>query len=760
MNNFKFQLKHYLIFLITIICYCIGFSIYFIAQHEGTRPKKNEENLSKFNPELYQINSNSRLLNNTNIDNSKYAKPDNLFYFLQISDIHMSDRYTKGAQGHLYYFLQKMIPILDPNFLFITGDITDSISKKMSLETTEDEWKMYRKIIESTNITTKNNGTFLWDLRGNHDCFRISEWDSPYNYYKDYSHTKTRGFTFNYETSYGTYSFVGLDGCPILSAAKPFFGIVDNVSMDLYSNFMNNAKSNPNNKHNFVFMHFPETTATFGKSSSGKSWNDYTKDISLLLTGHFHNIVGKYIYAYHPDYLEMELIDFKLKGRYRIVAIDNDVVSITDNTLPLPNIPYDFKTNNIDDLINHPPEVFKQNIPPVVHITSPKNSRFVLKRGEPIKESLTSEYIRVLVFSDQSPSNLKLSLYIDNKLQSTEFTYLGDQKLDKRSSTNKIKINSNINSKSQQNIIEENIYNVDAKTPPLWIAKWDKSAFNDGKSHELKVIATDINNQNHKGENVITFRLDGKSDSLGIPFIGKLLLKSVLYKSLPVIFGILYIIYEIMIILPRLYAIKNIIPKHSNLPFFPNKHVGDIISEETVPFQEGFFKKHFILPFIEAFTLNGIFYPIQIIMICLVVLPTKIGNITKPTQNVSKYGSEFLYGIYGSGQWANIADQYLTFIPLFILIIYLNTFIIVLSNHKKQRHHILSVILLIFLCLIQLLLSSFMTNMIGGIMAIFFSPFPVWITIYTWVLIFIIMIRRFRNHEDKIVTPELNAISV
>jgi len=63
--------------------------------------------------------------------------------------------------------------------------------------------------------------------------------------------------------------------------------------MDMYSEFMDKSKSNKNNKHNFVFIHFPETTAKFGKSSSGKQWEDYTKDISLLFSGHFHDIVGK-----------------------------------------------------------------------------------------------------------------------------------------------------------------------------------------------------------------------------------------------------------------------------------------------------------------------------------------------------------------------------------------------------------------------------------------------------------------------------------
>jgi len=66
--------------------------------------------------------------------------------------------------------------------------------------------------------------------------------------------------------------------------------------MDMYTDFMDKAKANNNNKHNFVLSHFPETSAKFGKSSSGKRWEDYTKDISLLLTGHFHNFGGKFIF--------------------------------------------------------------------------------------------------------------------------------------------------------------------------------------------------------------------------------------------------------------------------------------------------------------------------------------------------------------------------------------------------------------------------------------------------------------------------------
>jgi len=755
--DLKINLKHYWIFLVTIIFYCIGFAVHFIAQHSGTHPSKGVEVLRENSPKIDIVNEIKNedvtdVIENGN-NESKYSKPDNLFYFLQVSDIHMSDKYTRGAQGHLYYLLKKMIPVIEPNFLFITGDITDSM-KGINIGTVENDWKMYRKIIETTGINDKNNGTFLWDLRGNHDCFMVPEWSSKYNYFKDYSQRKTRGFTFNYQTSYGTYSFAGLDGCPVYSTTNPFFGIVDEVSMDMYTKFMDNNIENPNNKHNFVLIHFPETTVKFSDSSSGKEWEDYTKYISLLLTGHFHNLGGYQMYAYHHDFLELEIIDFKLHGRYRIVSVDNDIVSITDNFLPLPTLPYDFKTSNIDDLINNPPEIFNQDIPPIVHITSPKNSRFILKDKEPVKESLSSGYIRVLVFSSQSPNDLKLSLYIDDKLQEVEFKYVGDKKLERRSN-NIINIVSRDN-KDQSSSNE--IRTVDQKTPPLWIAEWDNSKYNDGKSHSLKVIATD--NKNLKGENMIQFRLDGKSDDLGISSYPQFVLRSVFVKTLPILFGIVFIIYELMLILPRLYAVRNIIPNHSKLPFLPNKYIGDIISNETKSFQNNFFKKHFILPFIEAFTLDGIFYPLQILAICLLVFPAKVGVVTRSSEHVSKIGGEFLYGLYGSGQWANIFDQYGLDLLFFILIPFVDTLIIVFANHKRRHHICVTIIILIILilkCIIQLIICIAISYVSGGIMAVFFSPFPTWNCIYCWVLIFIIVIRRIRYHDDKPVSPELSA---
>ncbi|OUM63408.1 hypothetical protein PIROE2DRAFT_61304 [Piromyces sp. E2] len=518
--------------------------------------------------------------------------------------------------------------------------------------------------------------------------------------------------------------------------------------MDMYSESMDKAKANTDNKHNFVFIHYPETTAKFGKSSKGKRWEDYTKDISILFSGHFHNLVGEYIYAYHRNYLELELSDLKLHGKYRIVSVDNNVVSVTDNLLPLSEIPYDFKTSKIDDLNNNPPEIFNQNIPPIVHITSPKNSRFILKTNEPVKESLSSGFIRVLVFSSQLPTNLKLSVYIDDKLQSTKFEYVGNKILEKR--TNDI---IHVNSRDEKNqAINEN-HTVKFKTPPLWIAKWDNSLYNDGKSHKLKVVAIDNNNQ--KGENTISFRLDGKQDSLGISLLGILLLKAVFVKILPIFFGIVYVIYELIILLSRFYAVKNIIPNHPDLPFLPTKYIGDIIHNETSNLQNSFFKRNFVLPFIEAFTLNGIFYPLQILAICLLVLPSKVGIMLRTSENFSRFAGEFLYGLYGSGQWANTFDQYGTYMVIFLLIPFIDTIVIAYLNHKREKNSITALIFIGILGIIQFIIAFSISYMRGGILTIILSPFPVWICIYSWFLIILIIVRRFKNSDNKLVSPEL-----
>jgi len=252
--------------------------------------------------------------------------------------------------------------------------------------------------------------------------------------------------------------------------------------------------------------------------------------------------------------------------------------------------------------------------------------------------------------------------------------------------------------------------------------------------------------------------MDGQKDDLDIPLRGQFLLKSVFPKLLPILFGIVYLSYEAIILFSRLYAVKYIIPNHDNLPFLPDRYIGDLIFSETKSFHETFFKKTFILPFIEAFTLNGIFYPLQILVIYMLVFPSRVGLMSRSSEHFSRFCGEFLYGFYGSGQWTNTYDQYGIFMATFLLVLYLDTLLIVFANHRHERNHLLTLIILSLICGFQLILSISTTYMHGGILTVLLSPFPVWIYVYCWFLLIMIIIRRFRSYKP--VTPELAPIQI
>jgi len=77
------KLKHYWIFIITLLFYCIGCIIHFIAQKNGTRPQKEKEILKKVSPSTVLFNSKN---SNATVDTPEndYASPSNLFYFAQV----------------------------------------------------------------------------------------------------------------------------------------------------------------------------------------------------------------------------------------------------------------------------------------------------------------------------------------------------------------------------------------------------------------------------------------------------------------------------------------------------------------------------------------------------------------------------------------------------------------------------------------------------------------------------------------------------
>ena len=66
--------------------------------------------------------------------------PENLFYFIQISDLHIS-KYRKKYLGHLRMFLNGTLKMVNPKFVLVTGDLTDAKDeRKITSMQIRDEW--------------------------------------------------------------------------------------------------------------------------------------------------------------------------------------------------------------------------------------------------------------------------------------------------------------------------------------------------------------------------------------------------------------------------------------------------------------------------------------------------------------------------------------------------------------------------------------------------------------------------------------------
>jgi hypothetical protein len=110
---------------------------------------------------------------------------------------------------------------------------------------------------------------------------------------------------------------------------------------------------------------------------------------TAYLCGHLHDLGGLLysVYGRHRDgHIELELADWKFKRWYRVMAVDHDLVSFVD-------VQFDQW--------------------PVILITNPKNSKYLVPKTEPIERIRKSTHIRVLVFTPSSVKSLRV--YINGR---------------------------------------------------------------------------------------------------------------------------------------------------------------------------------------------------------------------------------------------------------------------------------------------------------------------------------------------------------
>ncbi|KAI9498188.1 Metallo-dependent phosphatase-like protein [Zychaea mexicana] len=408
-------------------------------------------------------------------------KNSNIFYFVQVSDLHLSKYKAQGHTNHFLQFMHSVLPNIKPELVVVTGDLTDAkASDAVKTQQYPEEWEMYKAVVE------QGAGGIPWyDMRGNHDAFNIESWQSEQNLYRTYGMSAKQievgqgVYSWHVDKPFGQYQFVVADASPKKGPARPlnFFGYLTSKTMDhLASAIMTPTRYN----HTFVFSHYPTTTMVFGESSHGYRYKDLAQHMSVYFCGHLHRLVagmGDVLKSYNArtDSLELELADMKDHGAFRIVAIDNDLISFVDAELPLSKIQNGIPALSEGNKVSWPEKV---PIAPIIVITNPKDSRYVLGGKEPYYRTRRSTHIRFLVFSESEPSQLRVRITVDGLHHPFPAKFVG------------------------------------TSDTPLWVSSWEPNDFDDRNQHTLRIEVTS-KTTDLTGESSVDYRMDDVRLSIG-----------------------------------------------------------------------------------------------------------------------------------------------------------------------------------------------------------------------------------------------------
>lgn len=318
---------------------------------------------------------------------------ENITWFVHVTDLHISKFYVPERTSKFLELVSELLKHVEPSVVVVTGDLTDAKTPDYSgSRQYREEWEDYNKAV---TLAKSRNKTVWLDIRGNHDNFDVPHLQHEQNYFKEYSSQGKEGNLQSYlkivEHNKVRIGFLAVDSTLKPGPRRPFnfVGALNRAELDHLSKLA--KKSEAEADATVWFGHYPTSTIV----SPQPGLRSLMSSGLVYLCGHLHNLHGlayRMVVRHKTGLREAELTDWKDNRFYRIMALDNGILSFKD-------IDYDAKPW------------------PVVLVTWPPRSEYTAGDREPLYKLISSTHVRLLVFSQNKIMSVHISIDDSDKMK-------------------------------------------------------------------------------------------------------------------------------------------------------------------------------------------------------------------------------------------------------------------------------------------------------------------------------------------------------
>ena len=235
-----------------------------------------------------------------------------LFYFVQISDIHLNMYADPERLTRFDDFCNQINSTIKPAFVISSGDNVDA--NETSVFDFYNQNPAEYQFFNTTLTKYGFNSTFWYPLIGNHEMCDIGQ---NYSLYTEYIRNTTQ-YAVDFNPGFGIYRFIMLNTNHEygLNSFFEFYGDMKQDKLDQFEQMINIPSIAPLNQ-TFLVGHHPTDEIISEKSSSGKNFEDLIveSNATAYLNGHIHY---PDLYINHGSYDELECPSFKDRYMYRI----------------------------------------------------------------------------------------------------------------------------------------------------------------------------------------------------------------------------------------------------------------------------------------------------------------------------------------------------------------------------------------------------------------------------------------------------------